>query len=307
MTRMYPYPWDRNVFLVTCFFHPFTRCLDPREKKTIKESVAMPSVSRHQVTDQDIGNTRSWGFEKAGTRACNYVNVSRNVFYCFVGNNEERNRRENQPLVTKVSAHHFHALKLSAGALSRALADVHSLRQLRANTGRHTTVATGTSPAPSNHLWKQLNRVSIHDQILADFGRPVKDGIDLVFRAGAKIPDVTVPQGVGSIRLKLHIWIWPPRAHVRARLIRAGSRLGTGSNIEVEKGTSEDPEGRLRLVSRDGMTGLVGADVTQVSVLADEAADVGVVCLDLGVLRRCIPGGPCPVDCLGHGITAAPL
>lgn len=55
------------------------------------------------------------------------------------------------------------------------------------------------------------------------------------------------------------------------------------------------------------MAGLIGADEAQVSVLADQAADVGVVGLDLGILCRCIPGRPCPVDCFGYGVTTTPL
>lgn len=136
---------------------------------------------------------------------------------------------------------------------------------------RDTSVATA---AFSNHLGKQLRRVCIHDQVLANLGGSVQHGINLILSAGAEIPSVAKRQPFGCVRLKLHIWIRPSRAYVRALFIRTGSRLGTGSNIKVEQGTREDLESRLGLVSRNGVTGLVGADVTQVSVLADETADI---------------------------------
>jgi hypothetical protein len=55
------------------------------------------------------------------------------------------------------------------------------------------------------------------------------------------------------------------------------------------------------------VAGLVGADVTEITVLTHQTTDVGVVGLDLGVLRGGVGVGAGPGDGFGYGVTAGPL
>lgn len=52
---------------------------------------------------------------------------------------------------------------------------------------RDTSVAAAAS---SNHLGKQLRRVCIHNQVLANLGGSIQHCIDLILSAGAEIPSI---------------------------------------------------------------------------------------------------------------------
>ena len=160
---------------------------------------------------------------------------------------------------------------------------------------------TPLSTTLGHHLGEQPRRIPIHKEPTAYLRRPIRNRLLLPLIALPQRIRVTVRQALRP-RLPLHIGI-------RAAFARVVARCGdaAGCDVEVEQGAGEDAVGGFGLVGGDGVARAVGADEGEVAVLAHEAADVGIVGVDVGVLRFFVLRAAVPGDGFGDGIAARPL
>lgn len=112
---------------------------------------------------------------------------------------------------------------------------------------------------------------------------------------------------MGAVVRLLRVWGGGARRGGRGRGRGGGiGRNETGGNVEAEDGAVKDAEGGFGLVGGDLVAGLEDAGEGEVGVLADLAADVGGVGLDVLVAGGVEGGRVAVVDGEGVGFAADP-